>query len=150
MDKKTMERVINNMAEKIEALETNMKELEQKANRTGQFHLDAINEKFNYFDKLERLGHDAWLEDNKKIEALENKIKTLEKINLLNAERNTKYMEHFEKMADSIDKLNERCDIQTKCDSRIIECLDDIEAKNYQIKSDLDRLIENNEGGNNE
>ena len=127
MDKKTNAKVINNMAEKIEALETNIKELEQKANRTGQFHLDAINEKFNYFDKLERLGHDAWLEDNKKIEALEEKINKLEKINLLNAE-------------------NDIDDIYLT----ICRKFDDVEAKNYQIKSDLDRLIENNEGGNNE
>jgi len=73
MDNKTILKVVNGMAEKIEALETNIKELEQKANRTGQFHLDAINEKF-----------------------------------------------------------------------------DVLESKNYQIKSDLDKLINNNEGGNNE
>ena len=144
MDKKTMERVINNMAEKIEALETNMKELEQKANRTGQFHLDAINER----------------------------ISKLEKINLLNADRNIKNMEHFENLGDSIDKLNKRCDILTKCDTKIIECLDDIddkfddvEAKNFVVKRDVDtaiydhemflkqledKFINNNEGENNE
>ena len=30
---------------KIEKLDNKIKELEQKANRTGQFHLEAINEK---------------------------------------------------------------------------------------------------------
>ena len=150
MDKKTTQRVINNMGEKIEALETNIKELEQKANRTGQFHLDAINEKFNYFDKLERLGHDAWLEDNKKIEALEEKINKLEKINLLNAERNTKYMEHFEKMADIMemceiadkridkisemaDNINERCNVLTNFDEKILNCLEIIDERIHNV-----------------
>ena len=138
MDNKTTQKVINNMADKIEALETNIKELEQKANRTGQFHLDAINEKFNKcFNKFDKI--DARLE-------------ALEKINLLDADRNIKYMEHFENLGDSVYKLNERCDILTKCDTKIIDCLDnieskiiehydDLEAKNYQIKSDLDKLI---------
>ena len=36
---------------KIEKLDKKIKELEQKANRTGQFHLDAINDKFAKEDK---------------------------------------------------------------------------------------------------
>ena len=136
MDNKTILKVINGMAEKIEALhksvvimkemqeitknkcdvlETNMKELEQKANRTGQFHLDAINEKFNKLEKqinnifeLLKSGNIAFIKD----------------IPDINQE------------TDITNKLNDRCD--------------DLEAKNYQIKSDLDKLINNNKGGNNE
>ena len=136
MDKKTTQKVINNMAEKIEALhksvvimkemqeitknkcdvlETSIKELEQKANRTGQFHLDAINEKFNKLEKqinnifeLLKSGNIAFIKD----------------IPDINQE------------TDITNKLNDRCD--------------DLEAKNFQIKSDLDKLINNNEGGNNE
>ena len=36
---------------KIEKLDNKIKELEQKANRTGQYHLEAINEKFSKLDK---------------------------------------------------------------------------------------------------
>ena len=104
-----------------------------------------------------------------KIEALEKDIKRLDNINSLNAERNNKFLDHFGSLGSSVYDLNKRCDktddnihdlslssIRTdkrcddlvKVDSNLIDCMDDLEAKNFQMKSDLDKLINN--GGNNE
>lgn len=164
MDKKTTQRVINNMGEKIEALEDKIKAL----------------------DKLERLGHDAWFKDNKKIDALDDKIKRLdtsaynnlanleidinarleklEKINLLNADRNKKYMEHFEsfdkrcndlfklckladkridKISEIADNINKRCDVSTNFDEKIINCLEIINERIHHLKSDIKELAKN-------
>ena len=51
-------------------------------------------------------------------------------------------------MAEKIDDLAKRYDDLVKVDSNLIDCMDDLEAKNFQMKSDLDKLINN--GGNNE
>ena len=51
-------------------------------------------------------------------------------------------------MAEKIDDLAKRYDDLVKVDNNIIECMDDLEAKNYQIKRDVDELTNN--GGNNE
>ena len=104
-----------------------------------------------------------------KIEALEKDIKRLDNINSLNAERNNKFLDHFGSLGSSVYDLNKRCDktddnihdlslssIRTdkrcddlvKVDNNIIECMDDLEDKNYQIKRDVDELTNN--GGNNE
>ena len=39
-----------------------------------------------------------------------------------------------------IDDLNNRCTTLAKVDNNIIECMDDLEVKNYQIKRDVDDL----------
>lgn len=81
------------------------------------------------------------------------------------AERINKCFNKFDKIDDRLEALEkdvkhliERCDDLVKVDNNIIECMDDLEAKNYQIKRDLDEikyyiickdeLI--NSGGNNE
>jgi hypothetical protein len=100
-----------------------------------------------------------------KIEVLEDKINKLEKINLLNTNRNIKNMEHFENLGAKVEDLHSGIKIikemqkitKSKCDNlkakmstlatkegvqkSFNECYDDLEAKNYQIKSDLDKLI---------
>ena len=84
------------------------------------------------------------------------------KSRIINLEDKYKYMFNNK----DVKHLIERCDDLVKVDNNIIECMDDLEAKlnkldnicveqydvleakNYQIKSDLDKLTNN--GGNNE
>ena len=141
MDIKTILKVVNSMAEKIELLEDKLRQVTEDEKRK---RLDLYN---NYLENL-------------------TKITKLEKINLLNADRNNKNMEHFESLGDRVNNLEDR---QIKFDIRIynledkykymfnnkdVKCLiercDDLEAKNYIIKGDLDKLINNNKGETNE
>ena len=153
MDKKTNAKVINNMAEKIEALETNIKELEQKANRTGQFHLDAINERISKLEKINLLNADRNIKNMEHFEKIVDKIEVLENNLITGVSTLKSHVADSEiKIEDSIDKLNERCDILTKCDTKIIDCLDDIddkfddvEAKNFVVKRDIDTINEEHE-----
>ena len=101
-----------------------------------------------------------------KIEVLEDKLNNNDcehyrskdmnelKSRIINLEDKYKYMFNNK----DVKHLIERCDDLVKVDNNIIECMDDLEAKNYQIKRDLDEikyyiickdeLI--NSGGNNE
>ena len=132
MDKKTNAKVINNMAEKIEALDDKIKRLDTSA------YNNLVNLEIDINTRLEKL----------------------EKINLLNAERNTKYMEHFEKMADIMemceiadkridkvsemaDNINERCNVLTNFDEKILNCLEIIDERIHHLKSDIKELAKN-------
>ena len=137
--------------------------------------LDALEDKLknrcDYIDKHNRVHFDAMAE---KIEVLENKLNNNDcehyrskdmnelKSRIINLEDKYKYMFNNK----DVKHLIERCDDLVKVDNNIIECMDDLEAKlnkldnicveqydvleakNYQIKSDLDKLTNN--GGNNE
>mgnify|MGYP003136689915 CR=1 FL=1 len=152
MDKKTNIKVINNMAERIEALDDKIKRLDISA--------------YNNLANLE-------IDVNARLEKLE-------KINLLNADRNIKNMEHFEKIVDKIEVLENNlitgvstlkshvADSEIKIENNmksLNERCDDLEAKNFVVKRDVDTVIEehemflkqledkfinNNKGGNNE
>ena len=105
MDKKTMEKVINGMAEKLEKyIDNTNKEL-----KTLGIYKDDRCDNYPVIESLIKL--------NKKVDSLENDIKTL----------NNKISGLQWDTAQDTNKLNGR--------------FDDLEAKNYQIKSDLDKLI---------
>ena len=96
----------------------------------------------------------------KVINNMAEKIEKLEKINLLNAERNIKNMEHFEKMSDIMemceiadkridkvsemaDNINERCNVLTNFDEKILNCLEIIDERIHHLKSDIKELAKN-------
>ena len=130
MDKKTMEKVINGMAEKIEKLEK-INLLNADRNIKNMEHFEFIGEllenigarvdglvdwkiKLNDMDRILLERCDV-LEDN--IKTLNNKISGLQ----------------WDTAQDTDENLNWLSNINDKCD--------ELEAKNYQIKSDLDKLI---------
>mgnify|MGYP003148306672 CR=1 FL=1 len=76
---------------------------------------DKVSNHFKYFDKLERLTHDSWFADNQKIEDLEHKIQLVER---------------------EIPDINQDTDITDRLNVKY----DDLEAKNYQLKSEIDEL----------
>ena len=109
MDKKTMIKVINGMAEKLEKyIDNTNKEL-----KTLGIYKDDRCDNYPVIESLIKL--------NKKVDSLENDIKTL----------NNKISGLQWDTAQDTNKLNGR--------------FDDLEAKNYQIKSDLDNLINGDE-----
>lgn len=140
MDNKTMIKVINGMSDKIDALENNINKCFNKFDKiddriddleTWKYKLndmdkillnriealeDKVSNHFKYFDKLERLTHDSWFADNQKIEDLEHKIQLVER---------------------EIPDINQDTDITDRLNNKY----DDLEAKNYQLKADMDRII---------
>ena len=99
-----------------------------------------------------------------KIETLDNRIKTLEKINLLNAERNNTNMKHFEsfdkrcndlfklceladkrinKVFEMVENINERYNISTNFEEKILNCLEIIDERIHHLKSDIKELAKN-------
>ena len=140
MDNKTMIKVINGMSDKIDALENNINKCFNKFDKiddriddleTWKYKLndmdkillnriealeDKVSNHFKYFDKLERLTHDSWFADNQKIEDLEHKIQLVER---------------------EIPDINQDTDITDRLNVKY----DDLEAKNYQLKADMDRII---------
>ena len=166
MDKKTMIKVINGMAEKIEKLEKinllnadrNIKNMEHFETIVGKIDVledNLITLKNSVCDRL--IMHEGNIEslenkvkynesfnhDEDKIEALEDNIKTL----------NNKISGLQWDTAQDTDKLNGRFDevfnyfkrrlrdVEFKMIAPINDRCDDLEAKNFQIKSDLDKLI---------
>ena len=149
MDKKTMEKVINGMAEKLEKyIDNTNKEL-----KTLGIYKDDRCDNYPVIESLIKLDKKVdSLEDN--IEALfrnqtaiDDDIKTL----------NNKISGLQWDTAQDTDKLNGRFDevfnyfkrrlrdVEFKMIAPINERCDDLEAKNYQIKSDLDNLINGDE-----
>tara|TARA_R110000824_G_scaffold12563_2_gene55202 strand:+ start:1304 stop:1744 length:441 start_codon:yes stop_codon:yes gene_type:complete len=140
VDNKTMIKVINGMSDKIDALENNINKCFNKFDKiddriddleTWKYKLndmdkillnriealeDKVSNHFKYFDKLERLTHDSWFADNQKIEDLEHKIQLVER---------------------EIPDINQDTDITDRLNNKY----DDLEAKNYQLKADMDRII---------
>ena len=135
-----MIKVINGMSDKIDALENNINKCFNKFDKiddriddleTWKYKLndmdkillnriealeDKVSNHFKYFDKLERLTHDSWFADNQKIEDLEHKIQLVER---------------------EIPDINQDTDITDRLNNKY----DDLEAKNYQLKADMDRII---------
>ena len=135
MDKKTMEKVINGMAEKLEKyIDNTNKEL-----KTLGIYKDDRCDNYPVIESLIKL--------NKKVDSLENDIKTL----------NNKISGLQWDTAQDTDKLNGRFDevfnyfkrrlrdVEFKMIAPINDRCDDLEAKNFQIKSDLDKLINGDE-----
>ena len=84
---------------KNEYIDNKIKELEQKANRTGQFHLDAINEKIN---KAVELAKEDSAYNHNKINKLDNKID--EKVD----NSNRLLQDATRKIFTNIDNIDER------------------------------------------
>ena len=133
MAKANMSQVLSN---RIGELDDKIKELEQKANRTGQFHLDAINEKF--------------AELNKKISTINHKIvkyglnaDKLEKqinINKDNCVSNNDYKKLWEENTDDYNFLAcKRLEDYTK-GIKNSESIDNLESKYYKLRSELDSI----------
>ena len=133
---------------KNEYIDSKIKELEQKANRTGQFHLDAINEKLDKLEhnykKLEgnigalttahNMGVELAKEDNvynhNKINKLDNKID--EKV-----DNNARLLQDAtRKIFVNIDAINEDFDVVAE------EAKEDINEVNFRITK-LERNIPN-------
>ena len=159
MDIKTIQKVINGQEDKLQ-------ELEQKANRTGQFHLDSINEKFAKLEKKINDNKDncvsnndykkLWEENTKDYNVLARKrlddytkgIKNSEKIEALEDRVEFNINDRIttlEKKADNMLMLEQ--DINRKIfarmdsiDSRIGEHYDILESKYYKLRSELDAV----------
>ena len=153
MDKKTMIKVINGMAEKLEKyIDNTNKEL-----KTLGIYKDDRCDNYPVIESLIKL--------NKKVDSLENDIKTLnnkisglqwdtaQDTNKLNDR--VKFLEEESKMLALNDRVNTLERTSKSLDNRCFDNIDgikalnercdDLEAKNYQIKSDLDKLINGEE-----
>jgi hypothetical protein len=169
MDKKTNVKVMNGMAEKIEINSNDINQIwdflkDLKDDITIIFKnikKDRTEDKIETLDdKIKRLDTSAYNNlVNLEID-INARLEKLEKINLLNAERNTKYIEHFEKMADIMemceiadkridkvvemaDNINERCNVLTNFDEKILNCLEIIDERIHHLKSDIKELAKN-------
>ena len=139
----TLFKAVRRNTELINELDDKIKELEQKANRTGQFHLDAVNEKINKLEhnykKLEgnigavttahNMGVELAKEDSaynhNKIAQLDNKID--EKV-----DNNARLLQDAtRKIFVNIDHINEDFDL-------VKEDYDILEGKYHQLRSELD------------
>ena len=151
MDIKTIQKVINGQEDKLHELDdrivkvnnrtsllTNqsgdyiidindkIKELEQKANRTGQFHLDAINEKIAELDKKISINKDNCVSNNN--------YKKL-------WEENTKdYNDLARERLDDYSKINV---LEKKVDDNII-LLTDAVRKIFARMDSIDNRVDNN------
>ena len=150
MDNKTIQKVLNGQEDKLQ-------ELEQKANRTGQFHLDAINEKFAELDKKINDNNDykkLWKENTKdyndlarnrlddytkgiknseKIDELETSIKNSD---ILFSDAVRKIFARFDSIEQDIPDINQETD-----ETRALKVYcDDLESKYYKLRSELDSI----------
>ena len=132
MDKKTMERVINNMAEKIEKLEK-INLLNAERNIVNMKHFETFDKRCNDLFKMFEFAED-------KIKVLENKSKD-ERIKRLDLSDRLGDLRLKDKARIEILGENEALNLN-RIES-LEDNIDDLEAKNYQIKSDLDKLINN-------
>ena len=128
--------------EMFDKLQKQIKELEQKANRTGQFHLDAINEKCDKLsksvDNSNRLLQDATRKIFTNIDNIDERINDIiservinhEVYDEINHEQNAKIIS-LERSIPDIDQPT----AQTKA---LKEDYDILEGKYHQLRSELD------------
>ena len=167
MDKKTMEKVINGMAEKLEKyIDNTNKELKTlgiyKDDRCDNYpvieSLIKLDKKVDSLeDNIEALFRNQTAIDDD-IKTLNNKISglqwdTAQDTNKLNDR--VKFLEEESKMLALNDRVNTLERTSKSLDNRCFDNIDgikalndkcdDLEAKNFQIKSDLDKLINGEE-----
>ena len=151
-------------ADAIKTLDDKIKELEQKANRTGQFHLDAVNEKFDKLDKKindnkdncvsyndykklwEENTHDYNVLARKRLDdytkGVENakKIEVLEKkvdnMLMLEQDIDRKVFARMDSIEQNIPDINQETD-ETRA---LKEYCDNLEGKYYTLRSELDSI----------
>ena len=105
-----------------------IKELEQKINRTGQFHIDSINEKFAELNK--KIDSNLYL-----IQDVTRKIfVNIDSIHEDIDSSNDEYNEGINDMSHRITKLEENIN------GRIGEHYDILESKYYKLRSELDSI----------
>ena len=145
-------------------IDEDIKELEQKINRTGQFHLDAINEKFDKLDKKININKDncesnnnykkLWEENTHDYNVLARKrlddytkgIKNSEKIEELeDSIKNTDilYGDAVRKIFARMDYIEQNIpDIDQPTDQTkaLKEDYDILEGKYHQLRSELDSI----------
>jgi phage shock protein A len=94
------------LGEGMKKLNNKIKELEQKANRTGQFHLDAVNEKFAELEKKinDNNGYKKLWEENTK------DYNDLARERLEDYTRGVKNSEQIEILHDAVHKIFARMD----------------------------------------
>ena len=134
MDKKTMERVINNMAEKIEKLEK-INLLNAERNIVNMKHFKTFDKRCNDLFKMFEFAED-------KIKVLENKSKD-ERIKRLDLSDRLGDLRLKDKARIEVLEENEALNLN-RIES-LEDNIDDLEAKNYILKSDLDKLINGDE-----
>mgnify|MGYP003137619049 CR=1 FL=1 len=114
MDKKTTQKVINNMAEKIEALEDKIKRLDTSA--------------YNNLVNLE-------IDINARLEKLEKMADIMEMCEIAD--------KRIDKVSEMADNINERCNVLTNFDEKILNCLEIIDERIHHLKSDIKELAKN-------
>ena len=138
-----------------------IKELEQKINRTGQFHLDAVNEKLDKLDKKISINKDNCVSNNDYKKLWEENTKDyndLARERLEDYTKGVKNSEQIEVLQDAVRKVFVRMDStdnnidNNKNDINKIygllksgniafkEDYDILEGKYHQLRSELDSI----------
>ena len=140
MDNKTMIKVINGMADKIESLEDKIKHNAE--------NIDTIHDNTN--DNLEEISENKFkiddLETFKKtaeevMSKLNNKIKYIGLMEVETMETESLFMDRIDNLENKIKSVEREIpDINQDTDitDRLNDKYDDLEAKNYQLRSELD------------
>ena len=130
----------NDSGDYILDINNKIKELEQKANRTGQFHLDAVNEKIN---KAVELAKEDSAYNHNKIGQLDNKID--EKVDnnaRLLQDATRKIFVNIDTINDSVDSnkndINKIYGLLKSGNIAFKEDYDILEGKYHQLRSELD------------
>ena len=130
----------NDSGDYILDINNKIKELEQKANRTGQFHLDAVNEKIN---KAVELAKEDSAYNHNKIAQLDNKID--EKVDnnaRLLQDATRKIFVNIDTINDSVDSnkndINKIYGLLKSGNIAFKEDYDILEGKYHQLRSELD------------
>jgi small-conductance mechanosensitive channel len=115
--------------EMFKKVHNQIKELEQKANRTGQFHLDAVNEKIN--KAVELAKEDSAYNHNK----IENNARLLQ-------DATRKIFLNIDTINDSVDNnkndINKIYGLLKSGNIAFKEDYDILEGKYHQLRSELD------------
>ena len=135
---------------KNEYIDNKIKGLEQKINRTGQFHLDAINEKINKLDKKINDNNNykkLWQENTKDYNDLARKrlddytkgvenSKKIDNMLMLEQDINRKIFARMDYIEENIPDINQETD-----ETRALKVYcDDLEGKYYTLRSELDAV----------
>ena len=139
----TLFKAVRRNTELINELDDKTKELEQKANRTGQFHLDAINEQFADINKA--VNSDIGVLDEK-INKLDNKISALNAKNQKRADAIKTLDDKIDKLEHNYKKLEGNIGAVTTAHNMGVELAKEDSAYNHNKIAQLDNRIDELEG----
>ena len=139
MDIKTIQKVINGQEDKLQ-------ELEQKANRTGQFHLDSINEKFAKLEKKINDNKDNCVSNNDYKKLWEENTKdynVLARKRLDDYTKGIKNSEKIEALEDRVEfNINDRITTLEKKADNMLMLEQDIDRKIFARMDSIDNKID--------